>query len=72
MIDEQLIASTQLPRELRDLNATGRPVPRYPRLWQAMVDGEIPAERINGRWFVRKTDLAAIASLLGLSDPVSA
>jgi hypothetical protein len=36
------------------------------RVSSAALDATIPAERINGRWYVRKADLPRIAELLGV------
>lgn len=36
------------------------------RVFGAVLDGMIPAERINGRWYVNKADLPKIAELLGV------
>ena len=36
------------------------------RVFGAVLDGMIPAERINGRWYVRRDDLPKIAELLGV------
>ncbi len=32
----------------------------------AALDGKIPAERINGRWYVKRADRQKIAELLGV------
>jgi hypothetical protein len=37
------------------------------RLSSAVLDGKIPAERINGRWYVKWADLTKIAELLGVT-----
>jgi hypothetical protein len=36
------------------------------RVSNAALDAAIPAERINGRWYVKKVDLPRIAELLGV------
>jgi hypothetical protein len=42
-----------------------RKPPSYRRIYNAAVDGEIPAERgDNGRWTVREVDLGLIAERL--------
>lgn len=33
----------------------------YQRLWRAATEGAIPATRMGSRWFVFRSDLAAIA-----------
>ena len=61
----ELEALTALPRELTAL--TGTQAPGYRRLWTEVVDGRIPAEQVNGRYQVRRTDLPAIAASLGMT-----
>ena len=58
----------QLPRKLYDL--TGRPVPGgYRRLYLHVIEGRIPAEQDNGRWYVADADVPAIAGALGMVTP---
>jgi hypothetical protein len=52
---------TSGPRELAML--TGKPAPSYRALWGKIVNGELPAEQVNGRYFI---DVEAIASALGM------
>jgi len=47
---------------------TGQPAPNYRKLWMMVVNGELPAQQIGGRYFV---DLRAAAKVLGLT-PVHA
>lgn len=35
------------------------------RLLNAAQDGAIPAERVNGRWYVKRADVRVIAEMLG-------
>lgn len=70
MTNQETVALTALPRELATL--TGKPSPSYRRLYSLTLDGSLPAEQDNGRWFVRRTDLPAIAAMLGLAAPESA
>lgn len=68
MIDDkpdERIALVSVPRELKAL--TGGISPTYRQIWQAAADGDLPAEQINGRWYIKRADLPAIAKLLGLS-----
>jgi hypothetical protein len=52
-------ARTNLPNNaLEGLN--------HRRVANAALDAAIPAERINGRWYVKKADLPRIAELLGV------
>lgn len=58
---------TLLPRRLAD--ETGRPAPSYRQCYNAVLNGAVPAVRVNGRWFVRDEDVAAAAAALGLAEP---
>ena len=61
---------TVLNSELAAL--TGRAGPGYRKLYLKVLDGLIPAERVDGRYFVRRVDLPGIAVTLGLASPVAA
>lgn len=63
MLDPNRIALPNVPRELSQL--TGRPV-GYSRLYKSVLEGLVPAERDGSRWFMRRADLPAVASALGL------
>jgi len=67
MTNQEMVALTALSRELFAL--TGKQGPGHRKLWQLTVDGRLPAEQVNGRHYVRRADLLAIASTLGLSAP---
>ena len=43
----------------------------YQRFFIAVTGGKVPAERSNSgsRWFVKRTDLPAIAEVLGVEAP---
>lgn len=60
-MSDHLIELPRLPRILREEH--GVPAP-YPRVWRAVTDGLIPAERTGRRWFVRERDLPLIARTL--------
>ena len=66
MPDERipLVSAT---RELKAITV-GRSPP-YQHIWKLIANGDLPAEQINGRWFIKRADLPAIAKLLGLLDP---
>ena len=49
------------------LSAFDGPRPRYPAVYRAVVDAEIPATNIRGRWFIATTDLPAVAAHFGMS-----
>ena len=46
----------------------GGSAPAYRRLYELVLDGKLPAEQVNGRWFVDEADLPAIAATLGLTE----
>ena len=57
------IALATLPRELAAF--TGQPAPDYRTVYNRTLSGKFPAEQINGRWHVRRSDLPAVAAALG-------
>jgi hypothetical protein len=69
---EDLISLAQLPRELREaarlLETEKAALDRvkYKTLYGQVLDGTLPAERVGGRWFIRRKDLQEIAAALGL------
>ena len=65
MLDVKFISTTHLTRELRTL--TGQETPTKRKLYELIVDGYLPAEQVNGRWYVTRADLPAIAVKLGLA-----
>lgn len=60
-IMQKKVGLTALSRELTIL--TGKPAPGYRQLWAAIADGQLPAERPNGRYLV---DVNEAAKALGL------
>jgi hypothetical protein len=58
---EARLSITELPREIAAI--TGNPPPSYRKVYERVLDGLIPAERLNGRWFVQESHLPAIAAL---------
>lgn len=64
-MQENPINLAQLPRELARL--TGGNPPAYRDLYQRVLNGQIPAESVNGRWYVAAADLPSIAAALGLT-----
>ncbi len=46
----------------------GRPAPAgaYLRLWRAVVEGRLPAERVGGSWAIDDAHMAVAADILGL------
>ena len=55
---------SELPRELK--RATGE-TPKYRAIYAKVLDGDLPAEKINGRWTYSHEDLPIIAETLGLA-----
>jgi hypothetical protein len=44
---------------------TGERIPvSYRKLYELTLNGDIPADRINGRWHVERSDIPAVASTL--------
>lgn len=67
-MDENAVPLSLLRRELaRAAGVSIECVPDYRRLYLETLNGRIPAEQQRGRWYVRKDDLPAIASALGVS-----
>ena len=58
------IGLPQLPRKLAEY--TGQPAMKYRPLYDAAVEGRIPAH-FDGRWTVDDADMPTIATALGLS-----
>jgi hypothetical protein len=54
------IPLTDAPRALRAYGLSTT----YNALWTAIVAGQVPAERVGKRWYVRADDLAIIAQIL--------
>jgi len=65
MEDMEKVALTALPRDLNAL--TGSQSPSYRRLYFMVLDGRVPAQQVNGRYFVRRSDLPGIAAMLGMT-----
>lgn len=64
MANEQTLLLADVPRELAAL-ADGR-TPTYQQVWGMAVNGRLPAEKVNGRYWVARADLPAIALSLGM------
>ena len=59
--------AVRLSQLARRLDADGWQPPRdYRVLWQAALNGDIPAEQLNGRWHFRPHNVPAIARALRL------
>lgn len=59
------IRLSHLARELARL--TTDPIPGHRKLHQLVLDAQLPAEMVNGRWHVSRDDLPVIAERLGLA-----
>ncbi len=70
MSDPNLISIAHLCPQL-DAAYSGA-LPSYRRLYFDVLSGKIPAENINGRWFVRRSDLPAIGKAFGMTPKVTA
>jgi hypothetical protein len=58
---------TELSREITNL--TGKPAPPYRELWGMVVDGQLAAEKVRGRYQV---DVLAAVETLGLTTETAA
>ena len=56
---QNLIPLTELGRALHEYGATAS----YPRLWRAVCDGRIPAERVGRQWFIDPDNVPEIAAM---------
>jgi hypothetical protein len=62
----------QIPSELvREGYAEPETAPRYRRVYNAILDGRIPAEQVNGRYRIARSHLPQIAELFGLKGRTS-
>jgi hypothetical protein len=68
MIGEATISLTDLPRKLREISGGSIPVPTYRVLYGRVLDGAIPARRINGRWHVSESVARDIVKALAASQ----
>lgn len=61
MNDVKKVPLASLARELTTMTGSS---PSYRKLWSMIVNGELPAEQVNGRYVC---DPNAVASALGLT-----
>lgn len=62
----------QIPGEIKELTAAEPArVPRYRSVYGKVLDGQIAAELVNGRYRVRRSQLPEIAEMFGLSVATS-
>ncbi len=57
---------TMLSRKLSE--RTGKPAPGYNRCRRAILDNQIPAQKVGREWFVDDADLATAEGVLGLAS----
>ena len=69
-MNRDLIVLTHVPRELPSVTVNGAST-SYRSIYRVVVDGKLPmVESLNGRWYVDRERLPALALALGL--PVAA
>jgi hypothetical protein len=39
----------------------------YARVWRALCEGAVEAEKVRGRWMIRERDVPVLAAALGLT-----
>jgi hypothetical protein len=62
---DDLLPLSELPRAIAALS--GQSPPAFGRVYVACVSARYPAERVRGRWYVRRRDLGLVAEALGFS-----
>ncbi len=58
------ISLTDLPRKLREITGGEVAVPTYRVLYSRVLDGTVPAQRVNGRWHVSESVARDLAQAL--------
>jgi hypothetical protein len=58
-----VLGLTQIPGAMKDV---AEELPTYRHVYDAAVNGRIPAWQSHGRWYLRRSDLRAAAEALGL------
>ena len=66
-ITDDMLPLPAVPRALAPY--PGGPTVTYGRLYAAVTNGVLPAERIGARWFLKRSDLPAVAAQIGLAPP---
>ena len=51
---------------------TGKPGPTHQQVYSAVLRGAVPAEFLNGRWYMREADVPLMAQALGIAIPSEA
>jgi hypothetical protein len=65
MAESKRVPISLLPRKLEA--ATGQPPPAPRWLYDRVLRGVIPAERISGRWYFDEDRIAEIAASIGMA-----
>jgi len=63
------VGLAHVPRVLPTVVDDGQSIPSYRRIYFMVTDGKVPAdliEYIRGRYYVRRSNLPALAQVLGL------
>jgi hypothetical protein len=68
VMNDNSISLTDLPRRLREISGGSIAVPTYRVLYGRILDGAIPAQRINGRWHVSESVARDIVKALASSE----
>lgn len=55
-----------LPHVAHELRRQGVSNVTYSALYKGVLNGDVPAHQVNGRWFIRPDDLPRIAEILAL------
>lgn len=63
-----MIDALRAPDAVRLLNRGAGKRLSYFTFWQAIQRGTVPAERVGGRYQIRRSDLPRIAKALGLDE----
>jgi hypothetical protein len=56
---------------LPELRKQHGPVVTYMRLYMAVIQGDVPAEKRANRWYLRRADLPKLAIALGVAAPAA-
>lgn len=61
-MDNNCINLARVPRALSELVGGRAPVPTYRTIYARVLDGSIPAEQRNGRWYMHQRDVDTLAA----------
>ena len=63
MFSNKIAPLTTLPRDVAD-HTNGSQKPTYRQVYYLALNGAIPVEQSNGRWYYQREDLPKIAEVL--------